>query len=136
LARVGQTARQALWFALGGWGCHTNDAKLEHNTLFKDGQYEEALSKYILLYQLCLGYPNLLNYGNFLTSAHCYCYLDIKKYDDAIKECTKTLELNLNYISVLLRRAEACEKLEQFEETIADMTKVLEVDPSYDQARR
>ena len=38
------------------------------------------------------------------------CFTE-KKYDDGIKECTKALELNLNYISVLLRRAEVYEKL-------------------------
>ena len=41
------------------------------------------------------------------------------KYEDTIKECTKALELNPSYIKALLRRAEAHEKLEHFEEAIA-----------------
>lgn len=41
------------------------------------------------------------------------------KYEETIKECTKALELNPNYMKALLRRAEAREKLEQYEESIA-----------------
>ncbi|KAL9671460.1 hypothetical protein QQ045_009028 [Rhodiola kirilowii] len=41
------------------------------------------------------------------------------KYEDTIKECKKALELNLNYMKALIRRAGAYEKLEHFEEAIA-----------------
>lgn len=41
------------------------------------------------------------------------------KYEDSIKECTKALELNPVYKKILLRRAEAHEKLEHFEEAVA-----------------
>ncbi|PIN21890.1 hypothetical protein CDL12_05416 [Handroanthus impetiginosus] len=39
-------------------------------------------------------------------------------------------------MKALLRRGEAREKLEQYEEAIADMNKILELDPSNDQTRR
>lgn len=41
------------------------------------------------------------------------------KYEDSIKECTKALELNSSYKKALLRRAEAHEKLEHYEEAVA-----------------
>lgn len=41
------------------------------------------------------------------------------KYEDTIKECTKALELNPSYLKALVRRGEAHEKLEHFEEAIA-----------------
>ena len=41
------------------------------------------------------------------------------KYENTIKECTKALELNPVYVKALLRRGEAHEKLEHFEEAIA-----------------
>ncbi len=41
------------------------------------------------------------------------------KYEDMVKECTKALDLNHTYLKALIRRAEAHEKLEQFEEAIA-----------------
>ncbi|GAU30984.1 hypothetical protein TSUD_104980, partial [Trifolium subterraneum] len=56
------------------------------------------------------------------------------KYENTVKECTKALELNPMYVKALVRRGEANEKLEHFEEAIADMKKILEIDPSNDQA--
>lgn len=41
------------------------------------------------------------------------------RYEETVKECTKALELNPTYMKALLRRAEAREKLELYEETIA-----------------
>lgn len=41
------------------------------------------------------------------------------KYEDTVKECTKALELNPAYVKALVRRGEAHEKLEHFEEAIA-----------------
>lgn len=43
---------------------------------------------------------------------------DQQKYEESVKECTKALELNPTYMKALLRRAEAREKLEQYEESI------------------
>lgn len=41
------------------------------------------------------------------------------KYENTIKECTKALELNPVYAKALVRRGEAHEKVEHFEEAIA-----------------
>ncbi|KAL4329764.1 hypothetical protein AHAS_Ahas13G0332700 [Arachis hypogaea] len=59
-----------------------------------------------------------------------------EKYDNTVKEFTKALDLNPVYIKALVRRGAAHEKLEHFEETIADMKKILEIDPSNDQVRK
>ncbi|XLT86168.1 hypothetical protein HN873_007921, partial [Arachis hypogaea] len=45
-----------------------------------------------------------------------------EKYDNTVKECTKALDLNPVYIKALVRRGEAHEKLEHFEEAIAVKT--------------
>lgn len=113
-----------------------NGAKLEGNILFKDGQYEDALSKYDIALQAVSSIPESVELRSACHANRAACYSKMKKFEDTIKECTKALELNPSYIKVLLRRAEAHEMLEHFEEAIADMTKVLEVDPSHDQARR
>lgn len=41
------------------------------------------------------------------------------KYEETIKESTKALEINPAYTKALMRRAEAYEKRENFEEAIA-----------------
>jgi tetratricopeptide (TPR) repeat protein len=47
------------------------------------------------------------------------------KYENTIKECTKALELNPAYVKALVRRGEAHEKLEHFEEAIAGEFKLI-----------
>ncbi|KAK3041038.1 hypothetical protein RJ639_026835 [Escallonia herrerae] len=113
-----------------------NDAKLEGNKLFVDGQYEEALSQYELALQLGSEIPASAELQSICHSNRATCYFKLGKYEDTIKECTKALELNPTYMKALLRRGEGHQKLEHYEEAIADLKKVLELDPSNNQARR
>ncbi|KAH7657552.1 TPR repeat-containing protein [Dioscorea alata] len=113
-----------------------NDAKIEGNRLFGSGQYDDALSKYELALQLASEVPDSEEIRSMCHANRAICFLKLQKYDDTIKECTKALELNPSYVKALLRRAEAHEKLDHLEEAIADMKKIMELDPSNDQARR
>eukprot|EP00262_Sarcandra_glabra_P004580 TRINITY_DN1568_c0_g1_i1.p1 TRINITY_DN1568_c0_g1~~TRINITY_DN1568_c0_g1_i1.p1 ORF type:complete len:256 (-),score=63.08 TRINITY_DN1568_c0_g1_i1:601-1368(-) len=113
-----------------------NDAKAEGNKLFGNGQYEDALSQYALALQFAPEMPSSLEIRSICHSNRAICFSKLGKYDDTIKECTKALELNPTYMKALVRRGEAHEKLEHFEEAIADMKKIIELDPSNDQARR
>ncbi|XP_039144167.1 tetratricopeptide repeat protein 1 [Dioscorea cayenensis subsp. rotundata] len=113
-----------------------NDAKIEGNRLFGSDQYEDALSKYELALQLASEGPDSEEIRSMCHANRAICFLKLQKYDDTIKECTKALELNPSYVKALLRRAEAHEKLDHLEEAIADMKKIMELDPSNDQARR
>ncbi|KAL3629752.1 hypothetical protein CASFOL_026974 [Castilleja foliolosa] len=113
-----------------------NDAKLEGNSLFKAGQFEEALSKYEIAIQVAPDDPSSNEIRSICHGNRAACFSKLGKHEETIKECTKALELNSSYMKALLRRAEAHENLEQYEESISDMTKILELDPSNDQARR
>ncbi|OMO97097.1 Tetratricopeptide-like helical [Corchorus capsularis] len=113
-----------------------NDAKLEGNNLYKNGQYEEALLQYEIALQVSAEVPNSVEIRSICHSNRAICFLKLGKYEETIKECTKALELDPSYEKALLRRAEAHEKLENFEAAIADMKKILELNPSNDQARR
>ncbi|XP_060171670.1 uncharacterized protein LOC132602891 [Lycium barbarum] len=113
-----------------------NDAKVDGNTLFKDGLYEEALSKYELALQVAADIPSSTEIRSICHANRAACFSKLGKHDETIKECTKALELNPTYIKALVRRAEAHEKLEHYDEAITDMTKILELEPSHDQARR
>ncbi|KAK7338880.1 hypothetical protein VNO77_19514 [Canavalia gladiata] len=113
-----------------------NYAKVEGNKLFVDGKYEEALSQYELALQVAPDMPSSVEIRSICHANRAVCFLKLGKYEDTIKECTKALELNPVYVKALARRGEAREKLENFEEAIADMKKILEIDPSNDQARK
>ncbi|TKY66078.1 Tetratricopeptide repeat protein 1 [Spatholobus suberectus] len=111
-----------------------NEAKVEGNKLFVDGKYEEALSQYELALQVAPDVPLSVEIRSICHSNRGVCFLKLGKYENTIKECTKALELNPVYVKALVRRGEAHEKLEHFEEAVADMKKILEIDPSNDQA--
>ncbi|KAK7373692.1 hypothetical protein VNO80_07108 [Phaseolus coccineus] len=113
-----------------------NEAKIEGNKLFVDGKYEEALSQYEVALQVAPDTPSSVEIRSICHSNRGVCFLKLGKYDNTIKECTKALELNPVYVKAFVRRGEAHEKLEHFEEAIADMKKILEIDPSNDQARK
>ncbi|KAM1989562.1 hypothetical protein ACFX15_030907 [Malus domestica] len=113
-----------------------SDVKIEGNRLFGSGQYQEALSQYELALHLAPDMPSSVELRSICHLNSAVCFLKLEKYEDAIKECTKALELNPSYMKALLRRAEAHEKLEHFEEAIVDMKSVLELDPSNDQAKK
>ncbi|MCD7471585.1 hypothetical protein HAX54_012084 [Datura stramonium] len=113
-----------------------NDAKVEGNTLFKDGLYEEALSKYEFALQVAADIPSSTEIRSICYANRAACFSKLGKHEETIKECTKALELNPTYIKVLVRRAEAHEKLEHYDEAITDMSKILELEPSHYEARR
>ncbi|KAK1313068.1 hypothetical protein QJS10_CPA06g01357 [Acorus calamus] len=113
-----------------------NDAKTEGNKLFGAEKYEEALSQYELALQVAPEMPLSVEVRSMCHANRAICFSKLGRYDETIKECTKALELNPQYLKALVRRGEAHEKLEHYEESIADMKKILELDPSNDQAIR
>ncbi|KAF3554705.1 hypothetical protein F2Q69_00016586 [Brassica cretica] len=92
-----------------------NEAKMEGNKLFGDGLYEDALSKYELALQFAQEFPESVDLRSICHSNRAICYLKLGKYAEAIKECTKAIELNPSYTKAL---------------------RILELDPSNDQARK
>uniref|UniRef100_A0A2P2IWT1 Uncharacterized protein MANES_14G148900 n=1 Tax=Rhizophora mucronata TaxID=61149 RepID=A0A2P2IWT1_RHIMU len=113
-----------------------NEAKLEGNKLFGDGRYEEALFRYQVALEVTPETSLTEELRSICYANRAICFLRLGKYEDTIKECTKALELNPSYVKALVRRGEAHEKLEHFEEAIADKKKILELDPLNDQAKK
>ncbi|KAM0862790.1 hypothetical protein ACQ4PT_045036 [Festuca glaucescens] len=113
-----------------------NDAKTEGNKLFAAGQYNDALSQYETALQIATELESAEDICSACYSNRAVCFLKLGKYDETIKECTKALDLNPSYLKALLRRGEAHEKLEHYDEAIADMKSIIEVDPSNEQAKR
>ncbi|XP_026402177.1 tetratricopeptide repeat protein 1-like [Papaver somniferum] len=113
-----------------------NDAKTEGNKLFGSAQYEDALLRYELALQIAADMPASIEIRSICHANRAACFSNSGRYEETIKECNKALELNPAYMKALIRRGEAHEKLEHFEEAVIDMKKIVELDPSNNQARR
>ncbi|KAI3899234.1 hypothetical protein MKW92_044182 [Papaver armeniacum] len=113
-----------------------NDAKTEGNKLFGSAQYEDALLRYELALQVAADMPASIEIRSICHANRAACFSNLGRYEETIKECNKALELNPAYMKALIRRGEAHEKLEHFEEAVIDMKKIVELDPSNNQARR
>ncbi|KEH39086.1 heat shock protein 70 (HSP70)-interacting protein, putative [Medicago truncatula] len=96
-----------------------NEAKVEGNKLFVDAKYEEALTQYELALEVAPDMPSSVEIRSICHANRGVCFLKMGKYENTVKECTKALELNPMYVKALVRRGEAHEKLEHFEEAIA-----------------
>ncbi|KAF5292605.1 hypothetical protein FQA39_LY13938 [Lamprigera yunnana] len=104
-----------------------NELKKEGNEHYKKGEYRESISKYtdaLRLYPLENTLERSVVYSNKAAS---------KKYlgfiESAIDDCTKSIELNPNYVRALLRRAKLYEENEKLDESLDDYKKILELDP-------
>jgi len=51
-------------------------------------------------------------------------------WDDAIEDCTKSLELEPNFLKALRRRAQIFEQKDELEKALQDYKSILEKDPS------
>lgn len=52
----------------------------------------------------------------------------------AIRDCTKAIQLDPNYVKAYLRRANLYEETEKFDEALEDFKKVLTFDPSHSES--
>lgn len=101
--------------------------KEKGNEFFKSGQYADAEAHYTLGIKLSPGkHPILVALYNNRAGAR----LKIGSYNEAILDCNKVQELDPNEVKSLLRRAQAYEALEKWDEALADYRKILVIDPS------
>ncbi|KAM4678445.1 tetratricopeptide repeat protein 1 [Discoglossus pictus] len=107
--------------------------KEEGNNLFKNGDYADAEVVYSQAIQIC---PAVYQKDrSILFSNRAAARMKQDKNEFALKDCSKAIELNPDYIRALLRRAELYEKTEKLDEALADYKTVMEKDISITQAR-
>lgn len=105
-------------------------SKLAFNT-FKNCSYElsykyysEALEVDPENHMIC----SLLYYNRARTQ------IEMKKFAEAIGDCSKAIQLDKKYLKAYFRRAECYSNLKNYDNAIADYIKVLELDSNYIQA--
>ncbi|XP_030754839.1 protein unc-45 homolog B [Sitophilus oryzae] len=101
--------------------------KEQGNVAFKEGKWDEALKYYTMAIDRIKGEPKELAvyYKN-----RAAVYLKLEKYEEAIKDCSKSLEITPNDPKALFRRLQAFESLQRFEEAYKDATQIFKDDPS------
>ncbi|CAK1556025.1 unnamed protein product [Leptosia nina] len=108
------------------------ELKVVGNDAFKLGEYECSIEKYTEGLKICpLQFPR--------QRAILYCNRSAAKikqerYKQAIKDCTKAIELDEHYLKAYVRRACAYELTDKLDESLADYKKVLELDPKHKEA--
>ncbi|KAM9776112.1 sperm-associated antigen 1A-like isoform X2 [Syngnathus typhle] len=103
--------------------------KNEGNSLFKHGQFGDALDKYSQAIDGC-AQAGISNPEDLciLYSNRAACYLKDGNSADCIEDCTKALQLQPFYLKALLRRAMAYESLERYHKAYVDYKTVLQLD--------
>lgn len=104
------------------------------NNGFKSGDYNWSVEKYTSALQTC---P--LQFSKLRAILYCNrsaARMKQEKYDKAIKDCTKSIELDDTYLKAYVRRAQSYELRDKLDESLADYKKVLELDPSHKEAQK
>jgi len=109
------------------------DLKNQGNEEYKQKNYVRAEDLYTEGLRVCpksCTKERSVLYGN-----RCACLMSLNKKEDAILDCEKALELNPNYMKVIIRHAQLLEDTEKFAESLKAYKKILDNDPSHYQAR-
>lgn len=90
--------------------------KEQGNAAFKNGEWEPAIDAYTKAIKCGQKHKQLATFYKNRAAA----YLKLEKYEQAIKDCDKSLELEPNEPKALYRRAQAAEQLGKFEDAYRD----------------
>uniref|UniRef100_A0A2K6QWU3 Sperm-associated antigen 1 n=1 Tax=Rhinopithecus roxellana TaxID=61622 RepID=A0A2K6QWU3_RHIRO len=99
------------------------------NELFRSGQFAEAAGKYSAAIALLEpAGSEIADDLSILYSNRAACYLKEGNCSGCIQDCNRALELHPFSMKPLLRRAMACETLEQYGKAYVDYKTVLQID--------
>ncbi|GAX78392.1 hypothetical protein CEUSTIGMA_g5834.t1 [Chlamydomonas eustigma] len=105
------------------------EIKAEGNKLYGEGRYEAALAKYneaIATVNEIGTHPTCAVY--YANLAACFLKLPGKALE-ASSACSEAIELDPSYGKAYMRRAAACEQLDDLDHALTDAKKVLELEP-------
>lgn len=88
------------------------------NDLYTSGDFSGAITKYSEA--LSMPAPPEKIDAHVLLSNRAACYLKLRSFDQVVEDCTKSLDLQPDYIKSLARRSEAFEGLGKLDEALKD----------------
>ncbi|XP_059478003.1 RNA polymerase II-associated protein 3 [Neocloeon triangulifer] len=106
-----------------------NYEKENGNTNVKNKKWKEAIGCYTRA--IAYDATNPIFFAN-----RALCYLKIEKFEGAVEDCSKALELDSNYVKAYLRRGSAFTSLNEPELAIKDLTMAVKLEPANKEARK
>lgn len=105
-----------------------DDVKEKANDAFKKGDHEEAIKYYSECLELDANYKS---YNSIIYANRAAAFMKLTKYQEALTDCDKSIELNADYTKAYFRRGEIKVLLEEFDDAVRDFKKVHQLDPQY-----
>uniref|UniRef100_A0A3Q0RAQ0 Translocase of outer mitochondrial membrane 34 n=1 Tax=Amphilophus citrinellus TaxID=61819 RepID=A0A3Q0RAQ0_AMPCI len=96
--------------------------KDEGNALVKKGEHKKAIEKYSQ--SLKHNPTEVTTYTN-----RALCYLSVKQYRDAVRDCDEALMIDSSNVKALYRRAQAHKELKDVKACVDDLNSLLKVEP-------
>ncbi|KAM3622497.1 uncharacterized protein V6R79_025806 [Siganus canaliculatus] len=96
--------------------------KEEGNALVKKGEHKKAIEKYSQ--SLKHNPSEVTTYTN-----RALCYLSVKQYSDAVRDCGEALMIDSSNVKALYRRAQAHKELKDVKACVNDLNNLLKVEP-------
>ncbi|XP_048879360.1 mitochondrial import receptor subunit TOM34 [Brienomyrus brachyistius] len=103
--------------------------KEEGNALVKKGEHTKAIEKYSQ--SLKLNSAEVTTYTN-----RALCYLSLKLYKEAVRDCVDALRLDPNNVKALYRRAQAHKELKDYKACVEDLNTLLKIEPKNTAAQK
>lgn len=103
--------------------------KEEGNSFVKKGEHKKAIEKYTQ--SLSQDPTEVTTYTN-----RALCYLSLKMYRDAVRDCEEALRLDSVNIKALYRRAQAYKELKDKKACVQDLNSLLKIEPKNTAAQK
>jgi len=103
------------------------EAKQKGNDAFKSGDYSKAIQYYTEGIEQD---PKNRNVVSTLYANRAAAYMKAKKFQDALSDCNKAIELNDQYAKAYLRRGEIKMELGDYDGATIDFQQANQLDPS------
>ena len=91
----------------------SNNHKEKGNEFFRETLWEAAISEYTKAINAC---PRSQSVRSIYFGNRAACWLNLHEFQKTIDDCTEALKYDSKYVKVLVRRAEAYEKLDKLSE--------------------